>query len=77
MKNTLGDLNNHLFAVLERLNDEDLQGDDLKHEIDRAKAVTNVANSIIQNGNLVLRARVAHEENMRGSNDPLPKMLEG
>lgn len=77
MKNTLGDLNNHLFAVLERLNDEDLQGDDLKHEIDRGKAVTNVANSIIQNGNLVLRARVAHEENMRGSNDPLPKMLEG
>lgn len=77
MKNTLGDLNNHLFAVLERLNDEDLSGEDLKKEIDRAKAVTTVANAVINNGNLVLRARVAHEEQMRGSNDPLPKMLEG
>ena len=31
MRNTLGDLNNHLFAQLERLGDEDLKDEQL-HE---------------------------------------------
>ena len=29
MKNTLGDLNNHLFAQLEKLGDEDLNGEQM------------------------------------------------
>lgn len=77
MKNTLGDLNNHLFAALERLNDEDLDETKLAKEISRAKAVTGVASQIIANGQLVLKAKVAREEHLGGADENLPKMLEG
>lgn len=76
MRNTLGDLNNHLFAQLERLNDEDLKGDDLREEIERAKAVTQVASKIIENGSLVLEAKKLQDDRM-DANTKLPLMLEG
>lgn len=56
MKNTLSDLNNHLFAQLERLSDEDLKGDDLKAEISRSKSVTDVAAKIVDNARVQLEA---------------------
>ena len=73
MKNTLGYLNNHLFMQLERLNDEDLKGDKLTEEIERSKAVTNVAKEIIANANIVLQARKYTTEYL----SEVPKMLEG
>lgn len=76
MKNTLGDLNNHLFAQLERLSDEDLTGDKLTEEINRAKAVTSVASQIIANGSLVLEARKLADDRIN-ANTTIPKMLEG
>lgn len=76
MKSTLGDLNNHLFAQLERLSDEDLKGDGLREEIERAKAVTQVASKIIENGSLVLEARKMTDDNMN-ADVRLPRMLEG
>ena len=33
MKNTLADLNNHLFEQMERLNDDDLNNEELDKEI--------------------------------------------
>jgi hypothetical protein len=77
MKNTLGDLNNHLFAQLERLNDEDLMGEKLSEEIRRTEAVTDVASQIIANGALVLKAKVAYEDNLSADKTDRPKMLEG
>lgn len=62
MKNTLTDLNNHLFAQLERLGDEELNGDKLMEEISRAKAVTGISSQIIANGNLVLNSIRIKEE---------------
>lgn len=76
MQNTLGDLNNHLFAQLERLSDEELKGDKLKEEMNRAKAVTDVASQIIANGNLVLKAQV-FADNKLDADKETPKMLEG
>lgn len=73
MKNTLGDLNNHLFAEMERLGDEDLKGEELKEEIERARAISNVSTKIIENANLVLEAEKFKDERLN-END-LPELL--
>ena len=54
-RNTLGDLTNHLFAELERLGDESLSGDALMEEIERARAVSDVASQVISNANTMIR----------------------
>jgi hypothetical protein len=74
VKNKLSDLNDHLFAQLERLGDEDLTGDKLVEEINRSKAVTDVAAQIIANGSLVLKAKIAVDGSL-GADFKLPVML--
>lgn len=74
MKNTLGDLNNHLFSQLERLSDEDIKGEMLAEEINRAKAITSVAAQVINNSSLVLRAMEIQKERL-GDDKVLPPML--
>jgi hypothetical protein len=56
MKNKLTDLNNHLFAQMERLSDEGLSGEQIADEVKRADAVVAVAEQIVRNADLQLKA---------------------
>lgn len=56
MKNKLTDLNNHLFAQLERLSDEELSSEKIADEVKRADAVVAVADQIVRNADLQLKA---------------------
>ena len=76
-RNTLGDLNNHLFVQLERLNDEEITGEKLEDEIIRSKAVIGVSKQIIANANVVLKAKSIELEYGKNNEKEMPKMLEG
>lgn len=76
MKNKLVDLNNHLFAQLERLGDEDLKGDALTTEIERSRAITGVAKQLVQIGQLALDAEKFKQEHSNTPMTCLPEMLE-
>lgn len=75
-RNTLADLNNHLFEQLERLNDTELKGESLAEEINRSKAVTGIAKNIINSGELVLEGQKFLDGRM-DADKKLPRMLEG
>lgn len=76
MKNKLSDLNNHLFAQLERLGNEDLSGDELTDEISRARAVTDVSQQIISNANITLKAQaLMYEYGIIKSNSEFEKKM--
>lgn len=62
MKNKLTDLNNHLFAQLERLGDEDIKDEALAVEVTRARAMSDVSKQIIDNAKLTLDAMRAAKE---------------
>lgn len=78
MKNTLTDLNNHLFAQLERLGDEDLDEEQVKKEVQRSKAITDVAKVIVDNGRLALQTMKHLDEYgySDSGNRAVPEMLE-
>lgn len=75
MQNKLSDLNNHLFAQLERLGDEELSGERLAEEIARSKAVTDLAQQIIAGGALILKAKIV-SDNSVDAKFSLPAILE-
>ena len=76
VRNTLGDLNNFLFAQLERLDNEELENDELLQEIARSKAISEIAKNVIENANVVLQAQ-KHMDEFRGTDTKMPRMLEG
>ena len=77
MRNTLGDLNNHLFAELERLSDENLTGEELKAELRRAEGIKNISQQIIANAIVVLKSERYKVDTMGIVEEKVPKMLGG
>lgn len=72
MKNNLTDLNNYLFESIERLNDDNLDDEELSKEIKRSDAIQKVAKTIIDNGTLALNARKHLDEYGTGEQVELP-----
>jgi hypothetical protein len=56
VKNKLADLNDHLFAQLERLSDENLTAEQIAQEVERTDAIVDVSEQIVRNADLQLKA---------------------
>ena len=55
MKNSLIDLQNHLFMAIEDLNDPNLEGEKLDQTIRRTAAVNDLAKTAVANGALMVK----------------------
>lgn len=66
-------LNKRLFAELDRL--EAAEGDDLRAEIDRARAIREVASTVIASGSLMVAA--SREMSAQGEAVRVPRGLLG
>ena len=55
MKNTLVDLQNHLFSLIEKLDDDDLKGDDLDRTLKKSASLNELAKTAIKNGALMAK----------------------
>ena len=75
MSGTLDDLNIKLFEQLDNLSKEGIAPDELENEIKRSEAMIKIANVIISNGDLALRA-AKFKDDMMNAENKLPKMLE-
>ena len=77
MKNTLTDLNNYLFEQLERLNDDELTGDELEKQLKKTDTIVKISEKIIQNGELAFKT-MQHMDNYgyNAKDRTIPAMLE-
>jgi hypothetical protein len=68
VKNKLADLNDHLFAQLERLSEEGLKPAQLEAEVKRGGAIVAVADRILHHASLQVQAAKILAES--GDRDP-------
>ena len=74
MKNRLSDLNDHLFAQLERLSEEGITPEKIEQEAKRAEAIVAVADRIVGNADLQLKAAKLFAEHGQGVLPMLPRI---
>lgn len=78
MKNKLIDLNDHLFAQMERLSEEGLTAEDLAKEVTRTDAMVKVGEQIVSNATLALRAaELVAEHSGKGAFEHMLPMIGG
>lgn len=73
MQNSMEDLNNHLFAQLERLGIEGLSTEQIAGEVEKSKAITIIARQLSENARIELEAKKLLWDSRI---DKLPGMLE-
>jgi hypothetical protein len=62
MQNKMSDLRNHMFAALERLNDENLSADQMKSEIAKAQAISEIGKVIVDSAKTqVIAMKILHK----------------
>lgn len=74
--NTLADLNTKLFEQMDKLSKDDISSEELDKEMARSESMIKIANVIISNGDLALRA-AKFKDDMMNADNKLPNMLEG
>jgi len=74
--NTLADLNTKLFEQMDKLSKDDISSEELDKEMARSESMIKIANVIISNGDLALRA-AKFKDDMLNADNKLPKLLEG
>lgn len=76
MKNNLADLNNHLFAMLEELEDDDLDKDpeQLEKTLKKARAMSSISSQILKVANVQIQA-IKTMENCNLLNKDMPALL--
>lgn len=75
-KKTLEELNDKLFAQLDRLEAVDLKDSEaLMAEISRTQATVNISRMVVDNAALILRAHMARE-NTFGTSYEMPEILQ-
>ena len=76
MKNNLADLNNHLFSMIEELENDDLKKDpqQLEKTLKKAKAISSISSQILKTANVQIQA-IKTMENCGLLNNEMPALL--
>lgn len=75
-RNTLNDLNNHLFEQIERISDDELTEEQFEREVQRSRTISSLAKGVVNNARVMLDAQ-KHRDEYYGSStrEEIPEIL--
>ena len=74
MKNKLPDVNNHIFALLERLGDEEMSKEDLANVLKVAPHILKAGEVLVKSGHLALNL-IKHNNDLGKRGREIPDIL--